>query len=96
MAGAARPRVETASATLAAELFGTWVWPFEVLSLLLLVATATRAEPPPVEVAPLCLSRVTGKRRACERSPDPPIGVGLGARIWARTGRNLNAFRARV
>jgi NADH:ubiquinone oxidoreductase subunit 6 (subunit J) len=49
LAGAARPRVETASATLAAELFGTWVWPFEVLSLLLLVAL----------IAALAVSRVT-------------------------------------
>jgi NADH:ubiquinone oxidoreductase subunit 6 (subunit J) len=31
-------RVETRTHALAEQLFGTWVWPFEVLSLLLLVA----------------------------------------------------------
>jgi len=34
----ARPRQQTTSSGLAEQLFGTWVWPFEVLSLLLLVA----------------------------------------------------------
>ena len=37
LAGPARPRVETPSDRLAGQVFGTWVWPFELLSLLLLV-----------------------------------------------------------
>jgi NADH-quinone oxidoreductase subunit J len=38
VAGPARERPGGSSTELAAQLFGTWVWPFEVLSLLLLVA----------------------------------------------------------
>jgi NADH-quinone oxidoreductase subunit J len=38
IAGNAVQRHVTDSAVLAGQLFGTWVWPFEVLSLLLLVA----------------------------------------------------------
>ena len=38
MAGPARNRSGTVSTTMAEQLFGTWVWPFELLSLLLLVA----------------------------------------------------------
>jgi NADH:ubiquinone oxidoreductase subunit 6 (subunit J) len=38
IAGPARSRRGTASTPMAEQLFGTWVWPFEVLSLLLLVA----------------------------------------------------------
>jgi len=38
LAGPARPRVETPTDRLAGQVFGTWVWPFELLSLLLLVA----------------------------------------------------------
>ncbi len=38
LTGAAVPRHETRTGELAEQLFGTWVWPFEVLSLLLLVA----------------------------------------------------------
>lgn len=42
-------RVETASDAMARQVFGTWVWPFELLSLLLLVAL----------VAALAVSRMT-------------------------------------
>lgn len=38
LTGAAVQRTETQTGELAEQLFGTWVWPFEVLSLLLLVA----------------------------------------------------------
>jgi NADH-quinone oxidoreductase subunit J len=38
LTGAAVQRRETQTGELAEQLFGTWVWPFEVLSLLLLVA----------------------------------------------------------
>ncbi len=38
LAGPARARTETTTVDLGEQLFGTWVWPFEVLSLLLLVA----------------------------------------------------------
>jgi NADH:ubiquinone oxidoreductase subunit 6 (subunit J) len=58
LAGAARPRVETSNGLLAQQLFGTWVWPFEVLSLLLLVAlvaafaVSRMVRPPAVAVEP--------------------------------------------
>ena len=48
-------RVQTSTTALAEQLFGTWVWPFEVLSLLLLVAL----------VAALAVSRMA---RAAEQS----------------------------
>ena len=38
LAGPAVRRTETSTTTVAEQIFGTWVWPFEVLSLLLLVA----------------------------------------------------------
>ena len=38
VAGPARERAAVASADVARNIFGTWVWPFEGLSLLLLVA----------------------------------------------------------
>jgi NADH:ubiquinone oxidoreductase subunit 6 (subunit J) len=38
VAGPARPRPGVSSTAVAEELFSTWVWPFEALSLLLLVA----------------------------------------------------------
>jgi NADH:ubiquinone oxidoreductase subunit 6 (subunit J) len=38
IAGPARNRPGTDTTAMAEQLFGTWVWPFEVLSLLLLVA----------------------------------------------------------
>jgi len=50
-------RVETHTGALAEQLFGTWVWPFEVLSLLLLVAL----------VAALAVSRMA---RAAEGAED--------------------------
>jgi NADH-quinone oxidoreductase subunit J len=55
LAGAPVERRETSTTQVAEQLFGTWVWPFEVLSLLLLVALIaamavsrmTRPEPAP-------------------------------------------------
>ena len=38
LAGVAVDRAEVTSTSVAGQLFGTWVWPFELLSLLLLVA----------------------------------------------------------
>ena len=38
LAGPAVRRTETSTTAVAEQVFGTWVWPFEVLSLLLLVA----------------------------------------------------------
>jgi NADH-quinone oxidoreductase subunit J len=38
VAGPARNRPGTTTAAVAEQIFGTWVWPFEALSLLLLVA----------------------------------------------------------
>jgi NADH:ubiquinone oxidoreductase subunit 6 (subunit J) len=61
LAGPAQPRLETRSAILAEQLFGTWVWPFEVLSLLLLVAL----------IAALAVSRVTRPPRAAA-APEVP------------------------
>jgi NADH:ubiquinone oxidoreductase subunit 6 (subunit J) len=49
LAGDPVERVETASDAMAAQVFGTWVWPFELLSLLLLVAL----------VAALAVARMT-------------------------------------
>jgi NADH-quinone oxidoreductase subunit J len=48
LAGAARERTVVATTDIAGNIFGTWVWPFEGLSLLLLVAL----------VAALAVSRV--------------------------------------
>jgi NADH-quinone oxidoreductase subunit J len=50
LAGPARPRGETSTTVLAGQLFGTWVWPFELLSLLLLVSL----------IAALAVSRMSG------------------------------------
>ncbi len=48
LAGSARDRTVVATSDISANIFGTWVWPFEGLSLLLLVAL----------VAALAVSRV--------------------------------------
>ena len=48
LAGGAVDRADVSSTQVAGQLFGTWVWPFELLSLLLLVAL----------VAALAVSRV--------------------------------------
>ena len=48
LAGDAVDRAEVTSTSVAGQLFGTWVWPFELLSLLLLVAL----------VAALAVSRI--------------------------------------
>jgi NADH:ubiquinone oxidoreductase subunit 6 (subunit J) len=49
LAGDPVERVDTASDAMAEQVFGTWVWPFELLSLLLLVAL----------VAALAVARMT-------------------------------------
>ena len=49
LAGPAVERRDTSTTQLAEQLFGTWVWPFEVLSVLLLVAL----------VAAMAVSRMT-------------------------------------
>jgi NADH-quinone oxidoreductase subunit J len=38
VAGPARDRADVTTSHVAAQIFGTWVWPFEALSVLLLVA----------------------------------------------------------
>jgi NADH-quinone oxidoreductase subunit J len=48
LTGGAVERAEVTSAQVAGQIFGTWVWPFELLSLLLLVAL----------VAALAVSRI--------------------------------------
>ncbi len=48
LTGSAVERAEVTSAQVAGQIFGTWVWPFELLSLLLLVAL----------VAALAVSRI--------------------------------------
>ena len=58
LAGDAVDRADVSSTQVAGRLFGTWVWPFELLSLLLLVAL----------VAALAVSRVP--REAATRHPD--------------------------
>ena len=58
IAGPARERPGTTSTAVAEQLFGTWVWPFEVLSLLLLVSL----------VAAFAVSRML---RSAEAGTDP-------------------------
>ncbi|HET6693204.1 MAG TPA: NADH-quinone oxidoreductase subunit J [Pedococcus sp.] len=58
VAGPARERPGTSSTEVAEQLFGTWVWPFEVLSLLLLVSL----------VAAFAVSRML---RSAEAGADP-------------------------
>lgn len=53
LASAPVARRETSTEEIAQQLFGTWVWPFELLSVLLLVAL----------VAGLAIARVGGERR---------------------------------
>jgi NADH:ubiquinone oxidoreductase subunit 6 (subunit J) len=58
LAGPAVNRRDTSTTQLAEQLFGTWVWPFEVLSVLLLVAlvaamAVSRMTRPPVAVEPV-------------------------------------------
>ena len=65
LAGPAVQRRDTSTTQVAEQLFGTWVWPFEVLSLLLLVAL----------VAAMAVSRMTRRRpRPTRRPPGPPRG----------------------
>lgn len=58
VAGPARARPQMSSTALAEQLFGTWAWPFEVLSLLLLVAliaafaVSRMVQPDPAHRAP--------------------------------------------
>jgi NADH:ubiquinone oxidoreductase subunit 6 (subunit J) len=59
VAGPARERPGTTSTAVAEELFGTWVWPFEVLSLLLLVAL----------IAAFAVSRMAGGPSAAAGGP---------------------------
>jgi NADH:ubiquinone oxidoreductase subunit 6 (subunit J) len=59
VAGPARDRPGTTSTAVAEELFGTWVWPFEVLSLLLLVAL----------IAAFAVSRMAGGPSAAAGGP---------------------------
>jgi NADH-quinone oxidoreductase subunit J len=54
LAGAPVERAAVTSTQVAGELFGTWVWPFELLSLLLLAAL----------VAALAVSRIPRQRAA--------------------------------
>jgi NADH:ubiquinone oxidoreductase subunit 6 (subunit J) len=55
-------RSETDTSALAHQVFGTWVWPFELLSLLLLVAL----------VAALAVSRMVAPDQARSADPQPP------------------------
>ena len=61
LAGEPVERADVTSTQVAGQLFGTWVWPFEVLSLLLLVAL----------VAALAVSRIPRERAASERRTAP-------------------------
>jgi NADH:ubiquinone oxidoreductase subunit 6 (subunit J) len=62
VAGAARLRIGTANSAVAEQIFGTWVWPFEALSLLLLVAL----------IAAFAVSRMTRAAEVAESElPEP-------------------------
>jgi NADH:ubiquinone oxidoreductase subunit 6 (subunit J) len=58
LAGPAVERRDTSTSEVAQQLFGTWVWPFEVLSLLLLVAL----------VAAMAVSRMTRPEAATDEA----------------------------
>ena len=58
LAGAPVERRDTSTTQVAEQLFGTWVWPFEVLSLLLLVAL----------IAAMAVSRMTRPEPAANAS----------------------------
>ncbi len=59
--------LDTATPDVAAQIFGTWVWPFELLSLLLLIAL----------VAALAVSRIgTGDANAPDVHTDAETGAG--------------------
>ena len=68
LAGEPVQRSDVTSTQVAGQLFGTWVWPFELLSLLLLVAL----------VAALAVSRIPREepRRAgrAGRAGQPAVG----------------------
>ncbi|TPG14732.1 NADH-quinone oxidoreductase subunit J family protein [Pedococcus bigeumensis] len=56
IAGPAVERHDTSTTQVAEQLFGTWVWPFEILSLLLLVAL----------IAAMAVSRMTRPEQAAD------------------------------
>ena len=62
IAGPAVERHDTSTTQVAEQLFGTWVWPFEVLSLLLLVAL----------IAAMAVSRMTRPEPASDRASSEP------------------------
>jgi NADH:ubiquinone oxidoreductase subunit 6 (subunit J) len=62
IAGEAVERRGTSTAEVARQIFGTWVWPFEILSLLLLVAL----------IAAMAVSRMTRPEPAADRPPSEP------------------------
>ena len=78
VAGSARSRPGTTSTAVAEQLFGTWVWPFEALSLLLLVAL----------IAAFAVSRMARDGHAASASgavsgpprPERERGPGRGGR----------------
>ncbi len=74
LAGPARTRVEVPTAAVAADLFGTWVWPFEALSLLLLVAL----------VAAFAVSRMTSDEAGDEGRRQQPAPGGADERLGSR------------
>jgi NADH-quinone oxidoreductase subunit J len=61
LAGKPVQRSDVSSTQVAGQLFGTWVWPFELLSLLLLGAL----------VAALAVSRIPREPPAPTRPPQP-------------------------
>jgi NADH:ubiquinone oxidoreductase subunit 6 (subunit J) len=67
LAGDPVDRADVASTQVAGALFGTWVWPFELLSALLLVAL----------VAALAVSRIP--REVTDRHPGPGSATGEAA-----------------
>jgi NADH:ubiquinone oxidoreductase subunit 6 (subunit J) len=70
IAGPAVERRDTSTTQVAEQLFGTWVWPFEVLSLLLLVAL----------IAAMAVSRMTRPEPAADRASSEPAGSAEAGR----------------
>ena len=81
LAGEPVERTDVSSTQVAGQLFGTWVWPFELLSLLLLAAV----------VAALAVSRIPREERPAESAGAEPVEPVEPATATGRTRRPRRA-----
>ncbi|WP_270887363.1 NADH-quinone oxidoreductase subunit J [Pedococcus sp. 5OH_020] len=89
LAGPARRRAGTATGDLASALFGTWVWPFEILSVLLLLAL----------VAALAVSRMADRQgpdaaQTLAESAGDPVGKPLAEMAGRPTAQSAGELPA--